>query len=342
MTVRDWSVDDARRLRRRDGSRRARWHALFGQHVQGALQTGLGAAAKVMGESVFRPALHRAARRMNAHQATAYQGYLPRDSDIICSAYFKAGTNWVMHICYQIAHLGEGRFDHIQDEIAWPDAAEPRYWRALSDDNSKASRTGYRVIKSHLPAGLVPIDSAARIIAVTRDPVDCAASGYHFFAKLFFGPMTPPPDVWLDYFGSDDAICGPWHHFTASWWAERHRENVLFLRFEDMKVQPVETISRIAEFLDIALTPEQSQRIADATSFAAMKKLNDKFYPVRQTIWSSPEGQIIRKGSIGDGSNLFSPGVLEDFRTKMAVGLAQAGCRLPFYGFSQGKTGDRT
>ena len=29
-----------------------------------------------------------------------------------------------MHVCYQITQLGEGQFDHIQDEIAWPDAAD--------------------------------------------------------------------------------------------------------------------------------------------------------------------------------------------------------------------------
>lgn len=328
-----WTVEDARQLRQRDGSRRERLHALIGRPLFRPMRTGLAGLAPLFGERVFWPAMARAGRRMNAHQRSAFLGYSPDAQDIICSAYFKAGTNWVMHICYQIAQLGEGRFDHIQNVIAWPDAAEPRYWRALADHEAATSPTGYRVIKSHLPATLVPLDSPAKVIAVTRNPLDCAASGYHFFAKLYFGAMTPPPDAWLDFFGSEDAICGPWYDFTASWWRERQRTNVLFLNFETIKADPIAAIGQIAAFLDIMLTPEQAQRIADATSFEAMKEINAKFYPVRQTIWSTPGGKIIRKGAVGDGDLLFSPDAVARFRRRMADGLNAAGCALPLYGF---------
>jgi hypothetical protein len=338
----DWTAEDARQLRQRDGSRRDRLHALIGRPLFRPMRAGLASLASLFGERAYSPAMARAGVRMNAHQHTAFQGYMPDAQDIICSAYFKAGTNWVMHICYQISQLGEGQFDHIQDVIAWPDAAEPRYWRALADHEAAHSSTGYRVIKSHLPATLVPLESPAKFIAVTRDPLDCAASGYHFFAKLYFGAMTPPPDAWLDFFGSEDAICGPWYDFTASWWHERQRTNVLFLNFEAVKADPVAAIHQIAAFLGITLTPQQAQRIAAATSFEAMKEINAKFYPVRQTIWSTPGGTIIRKGAVGDGDALFSPNAVARFRTRMAEGLDKAGCDLPLYGFGSEIEKDNT
>ncbi len=141
------------------------------------------------------PAMHRASRGMSANKATGFQGAERAGQDIICSASFKSGTNWGMHICYQIAQLGKGHFDRIQDVIAGPDAAEPRYRRALEDRDAVPSPTGYRVINSHLPADLAPLESPAKIIAVTRDPLDCAASGHRFFGKLFFGAMRPSPEA---------------------------------------------------------------------------------------------------------------------------------------------------
>jgi len=326
-----WSVEDARALRQKDGAQRSHWHESYGRHVQHLVQAAFQACGAVFGDRVYAPVLRRASARMNANRDTAYQGYSPKSTDVICSAYFKAGTNWIMHVCYQIAHLGQGEFAHIQDEIAWPDAAQPRYWRALWDDNASASPTGYRVIKSHLSADRTPIESPAKFIAMTRDPVDCAASGYHFFAKLYFGPMTPPPDAWLRFFGSDRAFWGPWSDFTASWWAERHRENVLFLRFEDMKAAPEKTVAQIAGFLGVELSTGQIQRVLERTSFKAMKAQNEKFYPVRQTIWSAPKGEIIRKGAVGDGGALFSESAILSYRASMSEGLTRARSDFPFY-----------
>ena len=114
------------------------------------------------------------------------------------------------------------------------------------------------MIKSHLPAELVPLDSPAKFVAVTRDPLDCAASGFHFYSSLLLGPAAPPPDVWLDFFASDKTFYGPWHQFTATWWAARDRDNVLFLRFEDLKSDTEDTVRKIAAFLDIDLSPDQS------------------------------------------------------------------------------------
>ena len=326
-----WSIEDARTKRRVDGQRRARLRTLVGRHLESPLRSVMSAAGAITGNRNYFLALDRVARRMNRYQKTAFKNYEPTGSDIVCSAYFKAGTNWVMHICYQITQLGNGQFDHIQDEIAWPDAAEPRYWRALSDSNAICSPSGRRVIKSHLPADLIPLQTSTKYIAVTRDPLDCAASGFHFYANLILGPATPPPDVWLDYFALDRTFYGPWHHFTASWWAERNRKNVLFLTFEDLKARPHDTIVDIAQFLEIELTPDQLEDVIKNTSIEAMRKINDRFTPVRQNIWSNHSAKIVRKGAMGDGHSLFSREAIELFRKRTAVGLEREKSDFPHY-----------
>lgn len=56
--------------------------------------------------------------------------------------------------------------------------------------------------------------------------------------------------------------------------------------------------------------------------------------PVRQTIWSTKGGKIIRKGSIGEGDTLLSGAAIARFRSRMASGLANASSDFPYYGFA--------
>ncbi|MDA0338272.1 MAG: sulfotransferase domain-containing protein [Proteobacteria bacterium] len=327
-----WTISEARRKRAKDAVRRSELRSLFGKRIEQPLANIVKRTAPFLQNKSYNALLGSIARRMNRHQKTAFATYAATDTDVICSAYFKAGTNWVMHICYQITQHGAGQFEHIQDVISWPDAAEPRYWRALTDSNAATAPSGKRVIKSHLSADLVPLDSKAKFVVVTRDPLDCAASGFHFYASLILGPFTPPPDVWLKFFLSDKTFYGPWHKFTASWWAARNRPNVLFLRFEDIKADSKAAIREIAQFLEITLTDSQVQCVASATSFQSMRDINHKFEPVRQTIWSAADTKIIRKGTVGDGNSLFSPEAVQAFREQTAKGLERANSDFPFYG----------
>lgn len=330
MEVEYWTVDEAR-LRRIHANRKYELQQkLLAPLAYQPVNLFVKLASAAAGPRVYQTILRRVSSRMNRNMDRAFQNYQPKAGDIVASAYFKAGTNWVMNMCHQIANLGVGEFDHIQDVMPWPDAAEPRYWRCIHDVEPYASPTGYRVIKSHLPASRLPIASNAKYIVVTRDPKDCAASAYHYFRDLVLGPTTPPPNDWLDFFGTEHAIFGRWDKFTAEWYALRAEPNVLFLRFETIKADPVSTIGLIADFLGIDLTSEATANIAASTSFSVMKQMNDKFYPARQSLWTDPGGQIIRKGSIGDSHTLFGSDSLSRLDDAMERGLARLKSDFPY------------
>ena len=304
----DWSVQDARAAR------------AAAQTGQGILQNALsGSAADLI----------TVAAHMNRNR-DAFSHYDPRQGDVIVSAYFKAGTNWIMHICHQICWLGSAEFDHIQDVIPWPDAAEPRFWVNVHDASVRDTPTGLRVIKSHLPSTQMPLNAPAKFIAVTRDPKDCAASAYHFFQALVFGETMPPPADWLAHFRSVAPNFGRWDAFTASWYQERAMQNVLFLCFEDVKQDTHKTIKQIAAFLGVTLTSQQFDAVAERTSIQAMKAMNHKFYPARQSRFTDPSGKIIRKGSIGDGNGLFARQDLAAFDTHWAESLADMKSDFPY------------
>lgn len=316
-----WTLADARAKRIAANQRLGRAHRLIAPIAAPAIALGLSAARRIAGSALDKTLLNRTARKMNANMEDAFSGYTMQRGDVVASAYVKAGTNWVMYMCHQLAHLGAADFEHVQDVMPWPDAAAPDYWLSLHDDGPRQSPTGYRLIKSHLPSTALPLSPAAKYIAVTRDPKDCAASSYHYFRTILMGPTMPPPDVWLEHCMSEQAIFGRWDLFTATWYALRDCENVLFLRFEDIKADTAGTVDQVAKFLGLKLTEEVRAKVIDATTFKNMKAINDRFYPVRQSLWSDPNGKIIRNGQVGDGRALFSASALDRFDSAMAQGL---------------------
>lgn len=42
---------------------------------------------------------------------------------------------------------------------------------------------------------------------------------------------------------------GDWFHHVVSWWEHRDSENILFLKYEDLKKDTFSVMKRIAEFL---------------------------------------------------------------------------------------------
>ncbi len=325
----EWTVDDARKARLSVETDLGPLRRLLSPITARAINAKSNLAAAFIGQRVYDSQLANVAAHMNRNR-DAFSHYAPRQGDVVVSAYFKAGTNWIMHVCHQICHHGAAEFEHIQDVIPWPDAAEPRFWVDVQDDSVRQTPTGLRVIKSHLPPSQIPVNADAKYIAVTRDPKDCAASAYHFFRTLVFGATMPPPDVWLSHFRSEAPNFGRWDEFTDEWYRLRQTPNVLFLCFEDVKRDSKGAIVQIADFLGVTLSDEQLQQVAHLTSVDAMKAINHKFYPARQNRYTDPKGKIIRKGSVGDSASVFSPEDLADFDSHWKDALAARASEFPY------------
>jgi hypothetical protein len=148
---------------------------------------------------------------------------------------------------------------------------------------------------------------------------------------------------WLAHFRSQQPNFGRWDVFTASWYRERARPNVLFLTFEDIKRDNLGAIRQIAAFMDVALTEGQLARVAEATSIEAMKAINHKFYPARQSRFTNAKGKIIRKGGIGDAANLFRAEDLRQFDIHWTDALAAEESAFPYTAlYASGRQGSET
>lgn len=260
-----------------------------------------------------------------------FGSYQPDQHDVLICSHFKSGTNWMMQIALQIAHRGQAEYDHIHDLIPWPDAFDPRFTPPLTDRSHLQNvPTRLRVIKTHFALDRVPYSPEARYICVVRDPKEVFVSSYHFARSVMFGPMMPSVATWLDLYLSPHFIFGDWSNHLHTAWQLRHRDNVLFFTYNQMKADPSGTVQQVADLMGVSLTPDELQTVLHKSSFAHMKTIDHKFYPGAVVPWTPKNGQMMRRGQQGSAHEMLAPAQQHRIDEYCRTQLLQLGCDFPY------------
>ena len=229
-----------------------------------------------------------------------------RDDDVWIVSYPKAGTTWTQYIVQLIyIYKHNGRKDDgrkVCDAVPWIEAGETDS-QVTADD-----LTPPRAFKSHMPYERMPCGSPnttpAKYIYVARNPKDLATSFFHH-CRAYHDPEIEWKEF-FEYFLVGMVEFGDYFDHVLGWWSHRNDENVLFIKFEDMKRNPVTTITKIATFLGYPnLSRDVITDIAEKTSFNKMQ-CNDKANYSWSTDRDPEAAPFIRKGIVGDWKNQFS------------------------------------
>jgi hypothetical protein len=206
-----------------------------------------------------------------------------------------------MQIAYQIAHTGQGSFDHIHDVVPWPEAPLPTIVSLSDPATYQDAPSGMRVIKTHLESNYVPYSPDARYIVVVRDPKEIFVSSYFFSGGMLPKSTMIGVNEWLDLFLSKDFPYGSWAAHIAGYWPWRRFSNVLFLTYAEMKADHTGTVQRIAALMDVELSDAVLALAVEKSSFPYMKRLDQKFMPVAPFPFDRLMGKpsMIRKGEAG-------------------------------------------
>jgi hypothetical protein len=241
--------------------------------------------------------------RAPMHEPELLAGFKPRPTDVLITTAPKCGTTWMQQILHQVRTGGDDDYTVIGEVVPWLEAAVPG--ETTADQLARyEALPDFRVFKTHCTAEQTPGIDLVRLVMTSRDPRDACVSMFHHKndftdeARSKLGMSQPGT---LDEHVKQWLAFGSWFRNVQSWWPERNRPNLLWLRYEDLVADLPTAIDRIARFLDRPLDEAQRARVLELSSFAWMRQNADRFTRLRASQASAfkPGGFIRKGGSTG-------------------------------------------
>ena len=182
--------------------------------------------------------------------------------------------------------------------------------------------TDRRFLKSHLALDGLPYRESTKYIYVARDTRDVFMSTWNHVnaytslaRELLNGgenapaePFLEPPEdirefwrLWMTRatypWESDGFPYWSHHHHARSYWDFRHLPNILFVHYNDLKVDLAGQMRRIAGFLDIEVPEAKWPMLVDAATFASMKRDASFLGPEMGMIFEGGADRFLYKGT---------------------------------------------
>ncbi|XP_070581546.1 sulfotransferase 1 family member D1-like [Ptychodera flava] len=263
-----------------------------------------------------------------------------RNGDVVVSGFPKSGTTWLCYLLRNMADFGiiysGGRSEalildwflmdtHIRTDL------RGQVTRQLQEGQLEI--VSPRLIKTHLALPIFPLEQAktksVKVIHISRNPKDVAASSYHFYQSLFGGFYASSWEKTVDTFLSGRMLYGPWLQHVVQWKKLGPKDNVLQVTYEEMKTDLPLVIHKIGQFLSIQLSNDVVNKIALACSADEMKKCVHKYFIMDKGVLDD-ESKFIRKGVIGDWKNQFLVAQSERFDEEIERNLQENGIKFQY------------
>ncbi len=204
-----------------------------------------------------------------------------RPNDVFFASYPRSGSTWLRFVLFESIVGQASGFGNVNDSI--PDVKDRNRGIALMPNSG-------RLIKTH--EAFHP--EYRKAVYLVRDPRDVALSEYAYQTAL--GLVDMPLDEYLPQFLTKGVNpFASWSAHVNSWLkAPLTPEQLLVVKFEDLRRDTVTGVSEIIRFF--GLTPNENQiRQAVANNSVERMKAKEKETPQR----ASKKGQFIRSGSVG-------------------------------------------
>ncbi|KAJ3707991.1 hypothetical protein LUZ61_011696 [Rhynchospora tenuis] len=240
--------------------------------------------------------------------------FKPRFTDVFVASFPKCGTTWLKAIAFSVIH--RNKYDFVSHPLLRLNPHDCVNFLELlfceKDQTYLESLTSPRVLGLHLAYSMLPDSirsSECKIIYICRDPKDALVSLWHWIKNLQDDRSFLFSEA-FEIFCEGRSLAGPiWKHVLEYWNESLKRPNkILFLRYEDMLADPLESVKRVANFVGHPFTKEEEiegviDKIVDICSFNKLTGLDvnkkreggDKLIDINHTFF--------RKGLAGDWKN---------------------------------------
>jgi len=243
----------------------------------------------------------------------------PRADDIILATQPKCGTTWLKALAFAITNRSRYSLTddhpllttHLHRVVPFIEIPNPGM---VDHTHFLKTLPSPRLLSTHVPMSLLPLHVGGRVVYLCQDPRDALVSKFYFERKI-----SKTSDLTMDsafsMFCEGFSSCGPfWDHCLEYWKESLERpNNVLFLRYEDIKSDPVQVVRKLAAFLGVPLTPEEessgvAQEMVSLCSFEKLTSLqvNQVGGVDRGNRLYVGNSMFYRKGEVGDWMNHMS------------------------------------
>lgn len=250
-------------------------------------------------------------------------GFRVRPDDVLIASYPKCGTTWLQQIVHGLRTGGCMDFEEISLVVPWIETAP-----MLGIDLNAPQAAAPRAFKTHLTRERVP--PGGRNLFIVRDPRDALVSAYRFMRGVMFEPDAVDIETFADaYFLREGPVPRYWDHLRA-WWPVRHRDDVLFLCYEDLRADLRGAVAGIAAFCGIAADAALIDLATRQASFDFMRAHARQFddqptLTAFMDLLRLPPARAtkVRAGRAGDGRVELPPAVLERLAQRWREDIAR-------------------
>ncbi|KAF2890732.1 hypothetical protein ILUMI_15441 [Ignelater luminosus] len=166
------------------------------------------------------------------------------------------------------------------------------------------------------------------MIVILRNSEDSCVSLYHHsqIAENYTGTF----EEFCRLFLAGRVSFGPFWKQVLSYWEQRKRENLLFIKYKEMKDDLPAMIKKVATFLGKTFTEEEIQKLSEHLNFESMKKnpaVNHEeiFKILRKSGYTTSNHSFLRSGKVGAFKSKLSPDMIKEFQTWSEENLVGTG-----------------
>ncbi|XP_070560572.1 sulfotransferase 1C3-like [Ptychodera flava] len=212
---------------------------------------------RVPGEYTFKGVYYAGCFKQEALERPEIFKIKPDDCFVV--SYPKSGTTWTLELAQLIMNKGDTSFTESAHHFDRVPLIEYSYHQNPQRDGLKIMEKleSPRLLKCHQPVHLFPpqaLQMRCKIIVVARNPKDTVVSFYHFYQSApEFGHYNGEFSDFLKLFMNKKVVCGDWFDHTLGWWKYANDNDVLFLKYEDMKKNPRAATVKIASYMNYDL-----------------------------------------------------------------------------------------
>ncbi len=266
--------------------------------------------------------------------STRWNHIAGRDGDVIVSTPYKSGTTWMQNIVLHLIFL-DFQSRNINSFSPW---IENRIKPIAELKEIVENQSHRRCFKTHLPADGLEIRHRSKYIVVGRDPRDVFVSlwnQYKNYTPEFYNLVNNTPnrvgkelplcpdnisefwDMWIHkgWFPWENEGYPHWSNFrnVQSWWNISDFSNILLVHYNNLLNDPVNEITKIADFLNISIDVETATRISELVSFSYMKTNSEILLPNSAKTYKDGNYSFFNSGTSNQWKSILSENQLLEY-----------------------------